>query len=53
LRKELERRQRKEVARLQGEDLKQYTIKGSEVDWKQALNITTKNKSANLISVKR
>ncbi|XP_077287294.1 RNA cytidine acetyltransferase l(1)G0020 [Arctopsyche grandis] len=49
--KELEKKQRKEVARLQNEDLKQYCIKGSESDWKQAFKLNN-NKAANLISVK-
>ncbi|CAH2055842.1 unnamed protein product, partial [Iphiclides podalirius] len=47
--KELERKQRKELSRLMGEDLTQYRIKGSDLDWNQAL-ATSKQKT--LVSVK-
>lgn len=48
---ELQRKQRQEVGKLVGEELQQYKIKGSEVDWVQALG--TKTKANSLISVKR
>ncbi|XP_013171702.1 PREDICTED: polycomb protein l(1)G0020 [Papilio xuthus] len=47
--KELERKQRKELSRLMGEDLAQYSIRGSDLDWNNALNT---NKQKNIISVK-
>ncbi|XP_048481373.1 RNA cytidine acetyltransferase [Plutella xylostella] len=47
--KELERKQRKELSRLMGEDLSQYRIKGNESDWKQALAAT---KQKTMLSVK-
>ncbi|XP_072945404.1 RNA cytidine acetyltransferase [Epargyreus clarus] len=47
--KELERKQRKELSKLMGEDLAQYRIKGSDLDWGQAL---ASSKKANLVSVK-
>ncbi|CAF4951856.1 unnamed protein product [Pieris macdunnoughi] len=47
--KELERKQRKELSKLMGEDLAQYRIKGSDLDWGQAL--TTSNQK-HLVSVK-
>ncbi|CAD0203500.1 unnamed protein product [Chrysodeixis includens] len=47
--KELERKQRKELSRLMGEDLAQYRIKGSDLDWGQALAGT---KAKQLVSVK-
>ncbi|XP_028171316.1 RNA cytidine acetyltransferase isoform X3 [Ostrinia furnacalis] len=47
--KELERKQRKELSRLMGEDLAQYRIKGSEVDWQQSL---AASKQKHLVSVK-
>ncbi|CAK1589155.1 unnamed protein product [Parnassius mnemosyne] len=47
--KELERKQRKELSRLMGEDLTQYRIKGSDLDWNQAL---TTSKQKNIVSVK-
>ncbi|KOB78767.1 Uncharacterized protein OBRU01_00980 [Operophtera brumata] len=48
--KELERKQRKELSRLMGEDLMQYRIKGSDLDWGTALDGT---KQKHLVSVKR
>ncbi|XP_026330911.1 RNA cytidine acetyltransferase [Hyposmocoma kahamanoa] len=47
--KELERKQRKELSKLMGEDLAQYRIKGSDLDWGQAL---TGSKQKTLVSVK-
>ncbi|XP_045539427.1 RNA cytidine acetyltransferase [Papilio machaon] len=47
--KELERKQRKELSRLMGEDLAQYSIRGSDLDWNHAL---ATNKQKNIISVK-
>ncbi|KAG6446928.1 hypothetical protein O3G_MSEX004678 [Manduca sexta] len=47
--KELERKQRKELSRLMGEDLAQYRIKGSDMDWGQAL---AASKQKNIVSVK-
>ncbi|XP_049878626.1 RNA cytidine acetyltransferase [Pectinophora gossypiella] len=47
--KELERKQRKELSKLMGEDLAQYRIKGSDLDWNQAL---TASKQKHLVSVK-
>ncbi|KAI8441011.1 hypothetical protein MSG28_009284 [Choristoneura fumiferana] len=47
--KELERKQRKELSKLMGEDLAQYRIKGSDQDWGQALAAT---KAKALVSVK-
>ncbi|KAL0829742.1 hypothetical protein ABMA28_003234 [Loxostege sticticalis] len=47
--KELERKQRKELSKLMGEDLAQYRIKGSEVDWQQSL---AASKQKHLVSVK-
>lgn len=47
--KDLERKQRKELSRLMGEDLAQYRIKGSDLDWGQALAGT---KQKQLVSVK-
>ncbi|CAK1542672.1 unnamed protein product [Leptosia nina] len=47
--KELERKQRKELSRLMGEDLSQYRIKGSDLDWGQAL---TSSSAKHLVSVK-
>ncbi|XP_013148565.1 PREDICTED: polycomb protein l(1)G0020 [Papilio polytes] len=47
--KELERKQRKELSRLMGEDLAQYRIRGSDLDWSNALD-TSKQK--NIVSVK-
>lgn len=47
--KELERKQRKELSRLMGEDLAQYRIKGSDLDWGQAL---AGSKQKQLVSVK-
>ncbi|CAB3250902.1 unnamed protein product [Arctia plantaginis] len=47
--KELERKQRKELSRLMGEDLAQYSIKGSDLDWGKAL---TSSKQKQLVSVK-
>ncbi|RVE48128.1 hypothetical protein evm_007188 [Chilo suppressalis] len=47
--KELERKQRKELSRLMGEDLAQYRIKGSDLDWGQALKASSQK---TLVSVK-
>ncbi|XP_063384664.1 RNA cytidine acetyltransferase [Cydia fagiglandana] len=47
--KELERKQRKELSKLMGEDLAQYRIKGSDMDWGQAL---AASKAKGLLSVK-
>ncbi|XP_061717144.1 RNA cytidine acetyltransferase [Cydia pomonella] len=47
--KELERKQRKELSKLMGEDLAQYRIKGSDMDWGQAL---AASKAKGLVSVK-
>ena len=47
---DLERKQRKELSRLLGEDLAQYRIKGSDLDWGQAL---TGKQAKGLVSVKR
>ncbi|XP_045778574.1 RNA cytidine acetyltransferase [Maniola jurtina] len=47
--KDLERKQRKELSRLMGEDLAQYRIKGSDLDWGQALNTSTQK---HIVSVK-
>ncbi|KAM3966044.1 RNA cytidine acetyltransferase l(1)G0020 [Aphomia sociella] len=47
--KDLERKQRKELSRLMGEDLAQYRIKGSDLDWGQALAGANKK---SLVSVK-
>lgn len=47
--KELDRKQRKELSRLMGEDLTQYRIKGDDMHWGQAL---AASKQKNLISVK-
>ncbi|XP_052749947.1 RNA cytidine acetyltransferase [Galleria mellonella] len=47
--KELERKQRKELSKLMGEDLAQYRIKGSDLDWGQALAGSNKK---SLVSVK-
>ncbi|KAJ2945204.1 hypothetical protein O0L34_g9274 [Tuta absoluta] len=47
--KDLERKQRKELSKLMGEDLAQYRIKGNETDWKQALAVS---KQKHLVSVK-
>lgn len=47
--KDLERKQRKELSKLMGEDLSQYRIKGSDLDWGQAL-ASTKQKT--ILSVK-
>ncbi|XP_053616527.1 RNA cytidine acetyltransferase [Plodia interpunctella] len=47
--KELERKQRKELSRLMGEDLAQYRIKGSDMEWGQAL---AGSKQKHLVSVK-
>lgn len=47
--KELEKKQKKELKRLQNENLSAYAIKGTEDEWGKAL---AKNKSS-LISVKR
>ncbi|CAH2088026.1 unnamed protein product [Euphydryas editha] len=47
--KELERKQRKELSRLMGEDLAQYRIKGSDLDWGTALSGSNQKK---IVSVK-
>ncbi|CAG9782247.1 unnamed protein product [Diatraea saccharalis] len=47
--KELERKQRKELSKLMGEDLAQYRIKGSDLDWGKALN---NSQQKSLVSVK-
>ncbi|XP_045453384.1 RNA cytidine acetyltransferase [Melitaea cinxia] len=47
--KELERKQRKELSRLMGEDLAQYRIKGSDLDWGKALSGSNQKK---IVSVK-
>ncbi|XP_050672806.1 RNA cytidine acetyltransferase-like [Leptidea sinapis] len=47
--KELERKQRKELSKLMGEDLRQYSIKGGDLEWKQALADT---KQKHIVSVK-
>ncbi|XP_038218935.1 RNA cytidine acetyltransferase [Zerene cesonia] len=47
--KDLERKQRKELSRLMGEDLSQYSIKGSDLDWGKALNTSSQK---HLVSVK-
>ncbi|XP_046970776.1 RNA cytidine acetyltransferase isoform X2 [Vanessa cardui] len=47
--KELERKQRKELSRLMGEDLAQYRIKGSDLDWGKALSVSNQKQ---LVSVK-
>ncbi|KAL4716997.1 hypothetical protein ACJJTC_001858 [Scirpophaga incertulas] len=47
--KELERKQRKELSRLMGEDLAQYSIKGSDMEWGKAL---AGSKQKQLVSVK-
>ncbi|XP_045504748.1 RNA cytidine acetyltransferase isoform X2 [Colias croceus] len=47
--KDLERKQRKELSRLMGEDLRQYSIKGSDLDWGKALNTSSQK---HLVSVK-
>ncbi|XP_060806182.1 RNA cytidine acetyltransferase [Amyelois transitella] len=47
--KELERKQRKELSRLMGEDLAQYRIKGGDMEWGQAL---AGSKQKHLVSVK-
>ncbi|XP_061380876.1 RNA cytidine acetyltransferase [Danaus plexippus] len=45
--KELDRKQRKELSRLMGEDLQQYSIKGSDLDWGKAAK-----KTQGIVSVK-
>ncbi|XP_076179144.1 RNA cytidine acetyltransferase l(1)G0020 [Ptiloglossa arizonensis] len=47
--KDLKAKQKAELKKLKEENLEQYTIKGSETDWKDALS---GKKSKNLISVK-